>query len=443
MSSHRFRERTSDDPAVSYLLERDAYTGSCGETTENLRQVLFEGSFVPKTFYESMQDVVTPRFTELSAKGHIINSPMTSVKRTNTENMFTQYVDYSYGYMAQCDPVPADKTWIDVQLLDYGTRPSSHILSGDYGLPDIPSNKLDTDFISTMRTQAVSKAWASATLNEAEVLVQIGESEKTVASLVSIFKRFIKIIKILKTGKLWKLKLEFTPKELADRYMELRYALRPLLYDLVGNIAALNHEAGELNDRLTFRSFVLESENSEDVSTVTHQTVTNSVATWKKLYELTRLADRKVEVRAGVLTELETLSKLPVWGFANPVEAVWELVPFSFIVDWFFTVGDTIAAWTPLYGLKQLASWVVTTDTVVRSSQITDSWTDNTHLGNVERRINAHDFTIKGCGIGEILVTKTRVPDPSRYTFPTFNVRLDMFKLTDLLIIAKGIFFSR
>lgn len=443
MSSHRFRERTSDDPALAYLLERDAYTGSCSVTNENLEQVLFSGSFVPKTFYESMQDVVTPRFTELSSKGHIINSPMTSVKRTNTENMFTQYVDYSYGYMAQCDPVPADKTWIDVQQIDYGTRPSSHILSGEYGLPAIPSTKLDTDFISTMRTQAVSKAWASATLNEAEVLVQIGESEKTVASLVSIFKRFIRIIKILKTGKLWKLKLELTPKELANRYMELRYALRPLLYDLVGNIAAINHESGELNDRLTFRSFVLESENFEDVSTVTHQTVTNSVATWKKLYELTKLADRKVEVRAGVLTELETLSKLPVWGFANPVEAVWELVPFSFIVDWFFTVGDTIAAWTPLYGLKQLASWVVTTDSVVRSSQITDSWTENTHLGNDERRINAHDFTIKGCGIGEILVTKTRIPDPSRYTFPTFNVRLDMFKLTDLLIIAKGIFFSR
>jgi hypothetical protein len=294
-----------------------------------------------------------------------------------------------------------------------------------------------------MQAQAVSKAWARATLNEAEILVQIAESEKTIMSLVSIFKRFIKVLKILKTGKYWQLKYQLTPKELANRYMELRYALRPLLYDLVGNIAALNHEAGSLNDRLTFRSVVLETENTEDVTEVTHQTISNSVAVWRKKYELTKIANRSVEVRAGVLTELETLSKLPVWGFANPVEAVWELVPFSFVVDWFFTVGDTIAAWTPLYGLKPLSSWVTTTDTVVRSSQITNSWTDDTFLNDPERRINAHAFDIKGCGIGEVLVTKTRVPDPSRYTFPTFNVRLDMFKLTDLLIIAKGIFFSR
>jgi hypothetical protein len=44
-------------------------------------------------------------------------------------------------------------------------------------------------------------------------------------------------------------------------------------------------------------------------------------------------------IRGSVIADIE----VPAFQF-NPVQTAWELVPFSFVVDWFFTVGDSLSA---------------------------------------------------------------------------------------------------
>lgn len=39
-------------------------------------------------------------------------------------------------------------------------------------------------------------------------------------------------------------------------------------------------------------------------------------------------------------------------GLANPVAIAWELIPFSFMVDWVFDVGSFIESFTDFYGLR-------------------------------------------------------------------------------------------
>lgn len=39
-------------------------------------------------------------------------------------------------------------------------------------------------------------------------------------------------------------------------------------------------------------------------------------------------------------------------GLANPLAIAWELVPFSFVVDWFTNVGDCLGALSDLYGVS-------------------------------------------------------------------------------------------
>jgi len=43
---------------------------------------------------------------------------------------------------------------------------------------------------------------------------------------------------------------------------------------------------------------------------------------------------------------------LDQWGISNPASIVWELVPFSFVVDWFVNIGDFLDSQTDFAGMQ-------------------------------------------------------------------------------------------
>jgi hypothetical protein len=53
---------------------------------------------------------------------------------------------------------------------------------------------------------------------------------------------------------------------------------------------------------------------------------------------------------------LYLLNKL---GLANPASVAWELIPFSFVVDWFTTVGEFLSSGTDFLGLTVSNPWTV------------------------------------------------------------------------------------
>lgn len=44
-------------------------------------------------------------------------------------------------------------------------------------------------------------------------------------------------------------------------------------------------------------------------------------------------------------------------GLTNPASIAWELVPFSFVVDWFWNVGDYIKSFSDMYGIEFEEPW--------------------------------------------------------------------------------------
>jgi hypothetical protein len=42
--------------------------------------------------------------------------------------------------------------------------------------------------------------------------------------------------------------------------------------------------------------------------------------------------------------------------------AAWELIPFSFVADWFVNIGPYVRAITPKVGVHSLGSWTTTKD---------------------------------------------------------------------------------
>jgi hypothetical protein len=54
----------------------------------------------------------------------------------------------------------------------------------------------------------------------------------------------------------------------------------------------------------------------------------------------------------------ELMSGLSSYDLINPASLTWELVPYSFVVDWFIPVGNTLAALTATAGLEFIGGFV-------------------------------------------------------------------------------------
>jgi hypothetical protein len=293
--------------------------------------------------------------------------------------------------------------------------------SAPWALPADPS--LDDSIIA----EAITEAWSKVSLKEVDLQVIIGEMEKTALSLISIIKRAIRIFVALKKLNLKALIGEIKPKELSQRFLEARYALRPLVYDAKGVISACNADMVAFASRKTFRSF-RQRMTSNQYSNVLLNTSTGNY--WK-LYG-SQLATRELEVRAGVLTSVETLQGLAVWGILEPFESAWELIPFSFIIDWFFNVGKWIGSWSPNIGMKTLASWYVVTDTTNLASTV--------ETGEIYSPLSYLNTVTTGGVYSLVKVRKYRLPNPDRPLLPTFIVNMNWWKTLDLGLILKQIF---
>lgn len=145
------------------------------------------------------------------------------------------------------------------------------------------------------------------------------------------------------------------------------------------------------------------------------------------------------QVRAGVLVRAEIASKLAIWGLTHPLETVWELVPFSFIADWFFNIGQTLASWTPEVGVLPLSSWSTVTQTSTRSLRISNARITNYNPAiPVNVWYNARPITMS-----YTTISKVRTAAAKRSMLPTYKVRLNSFKLLDLAIIIRKLAFSK
>lgn len=426
------RERTRGGDLIVKSFEQWQYEGADGCTVPHADYcdwyVSHQGEHVVADWSTVMHDVVTPNFHKLSRQGIIVNSPMDKAITFTRNHLCKVASDRCWLMYDDGCTVPVWKENVEYRK---GTRPSS-VYVGD-PTTDVPSPpSIDYQFLINA---AVSKAHANVSLTDVQALVLAGEGMKTVSGLAAIFRRLIKIIKRIKRADIAGLRGELSPRELSDRYMELRYALRPLAYDVVGVIGTFSDY---VRQRVTFRGY--ETDATYAQSTIPYlDDWGEGDLYWARHGTIVRNASRVVEVRAGVLAEITALSKWASWGMLDPFESVWELVPFSFIIDWFFNVGRTISSLTPNYGIKDLASWYTMTESVFRELSLTD-----TH-GHAAPGNEIYDsqyllFDIKDCYTSDLTITTTRVPNPVRSVVPTFSLKLDVFKLTDLVIIAQKLY---
>jgi hypothetical protein len=117
----------------------------------------------------------------------------------------------------------------------------------------------------------------------------------------------------------------------------------------------------------------------------------------------------------------------------DPIVTAWEVVPFSFIADWFFNIGDNFAAYSPFASGTLYGTWVTTRETLNEATEATAvaaaGWDTPTKR-----------CTITGTKVASLTSSRTLT---ERYSVdPNFGLRLrlnvDFSKLIDLGSIVFG-----
>lgn len=140
---------------------------------------------------------------------------------------------------------------------------------------------------------------------------------------------------------------------IANRWLQYQYGLKPLMSDLYGTTEALakgirsgmyQHVRSRVSDGYN-REF-----KSSDGNFVTHfvKATINGTARYK-------ISD-------------PSLKQLSQFGITNPLLLAWELIPYSFVIDWMFPVGNFLSSLDALNGTSDLravvSSWEEHTITV-------------------------------------------------------------------------------
>lgn len=282
---------------------------------------------------ETMNDQVTPDFRKVQAKGGIVNTQMS--KYLDARDV----VGGTGGFYGTTPSVVTTGVNTDDYTGDYLTR--------HYGVPtmlDVPAAQM-----ANMKTAAATKALAGVDKPDVQGQVFMAELVKTLTMLrnpMQALFAFIEGWKKRNANRRYKGGAKFVPSA-AGCWLELRYGWRPFLMEMEAILKSLR--GGSVMGRKTSRGIATYNDR---------QFVVGTFITGSTEHDISHERTVEATVRSGILYDSE-MDIVDQFGFSwsdIPMTA-WELVPFSFVVDWFLKVGDFLGALTPRGGVVYLAKF--------------------------------------------------------------------------------------
>jgi len=295
------------------------------------------------------------------------------------------------------------------------------------GLVDLPGIKSDAALLDLATIQARSGVVKAESL----ALVTLAELRKTTQMLQKGAVSMVKAIQAIKSGKPKAAILEILNvpdlKRKRDhwsapirgglkRWLEVRYGWMPLIYDIQGTLKALN---AVHKPRYTSRGFANDStfSVSEDVFNSNDDLYLN--------YTRTQGLDKRV--RAFIIYEVEKQGLLPQQlGLLQLPQVAWELVKFSFVVDWFVDIGSWLDAITPRIGVNILAEGRTVTKQWDHQIEITGA-TWSPYYQSIHANLSGLIGQQDTFGFHQ----KVREPGLPAFPLPRINVKLNVKRAVD------------
>lgn len=206
----------------------------------------------------------------------------------------------------------------------------------------------------------------------------------------------------------------------SNLWLEGRYGWRPLCHDISDALQAVNESTPSWRRRKgTYAAESLNGSGSKSTNGSIARVNTTSVRTGMRTYRGFALAEGTI----GNGIEF------------RPFQTAWELVPFSFIVDWFFDIGSSIAAATPIPGVDVRASGY----SIKTEYDLVRTWDKSLVPG-----VTGYTVSTSQTGAYRVYV-RDYERRPSGVMLPRFYPRLNNLKLVDLgaLVFQRALPLSR
>lgn len=384
--------------------------------------------------YKIMNDHVVPGFYARMSRGEIISNPMDQVHTVRPyafPAMFTLY-----------------GRWDKPNSGHYIVQDTGEASAYSLGCSD--ANGLVLNQPTTTWTQAsedslvasvTAEAWARIAQAPLSAWVTVGEWNETLRLIQDILSKIRGILLVYRYGSVKKARsyyrrkarkgeVQRSLKSWAQVWLTARYGIRPLVYDLCNALEALRKYGAK--NRIRFHA----SGTNEWVTTSAASQQMTYRTFW--LYQLQTTRTVKVQVRAGVLTEpmFESAGVLDLIGLGEVIKAAWDLVPYSFVIDWFSNIGNVLVSYAPSGLAMPLTSWAVVTrmDTTERKV-LSNSWQQlPVYAGSYSRTSWSGGYGSPAAT--NIVKTQYRLIEPHRVATPNLRVRLSVLNAVDLLALA-------
>lgn len=292
--------------------------------------------------FEKMTDVITPGWSRKRNSGAIIFNPMSQSKERRTSNFQAFHARRNSGSGSTVKDYQGSGCYVDVQG---GATPT-------------------VDWQS-LEAEAGTKAWAGIDKPVLEGLVEAAEWHKTMDLLkirsdkLSKACRYILAKNAGKTRKLAK-----GLGVIGDGWLKYRYGIMPIIKSMDALLQDWNGKI--VTTRRVSRGFA--NGSADSTNTVSHSGGTFWSLSAANSWEVTE------DVRCGVLYDQYSKSNRYGFNLSDLPAAAWELVPYSFVADWFVNAGDFIRAYTPKVGVEPRVSWTKRTSTAVCRQVVTPTW---------------------------------------------------------------------
>jgi hypothetical protein len=185
--------------------------------------------------------------------------------------------------------------------------------------------------------------------SKTNILVTLAEASKTSDLILNTANRIDRAYRALRKGHFREVAkiLNITPNRVHKNWLEYKYGWMPLLLDVKNSAEFFAQQVIERKPRFKVTAREKWSQTKTRVVPFAPWGDPNVTASYSEFIT------SSMEITHKIWCEIENpaLSQLQQLGVTNPALVAWELVPYSFVFDWFIQVGNLLEASTALHGV--------------------------------------------------------------------------------------------